>query len=227
MGAVSRRMIESILPRENADAFKTILTEYVPQGTPVLDSTTGHKQFWRTIMGQTALDGQPQVEMYPVTFLDIRNMGGIDVKGDLRHLPFAPGTFGCVVFDPPYIHPRGGDPHKPAANRGLWENDSFGAGMYSYRVLRKLIDLAGIEFHRVLKKPGIVIVKLMNVRESAKDGGTVFPEAAYCWKGWHRYFRLEGWLIQPITRAGAVDWALRFEHVHKCHTDWLVFRRAK
>lgn len=218
-------MIESILPRENSEAFYAIATEFLKPGARVLDTTTGHKDFWKKLVAQQTLDGNGD-SLYDHVFMDLRIVPkGQDLRADLRELPFARGSFDCIVFDPPYIH-KGGQRTAYREGSFYWD-DKDAAGMYNYPELRKLIDKAASEFYRVLRLDGLVILKLANVRESASDGGRVFPEAAYAWERFRQFFRLEAWLVQPITRTAASDWCFKFEHVYKCHQDWLVFRRAK
>jgi hypothetical protein len=77
----------------NSDAaIRTIFSVLFPDADTVLDTTFGKGSFWRKI----------EPAELKITGMDVNPIRAQDLIGDFRLLPFAPGAFDVVVFDPPY-----------------------------------------------------------------------------------------------------------------------------
>jgi hypothetical protein len=220
-------MIESVLEQSNADTFKTVMAEFAPKGARVLDVTAGHLQLWKKLLGQTSMSGQEISLLYDPVFMDIRPLPNIQVVASFaKPLPFRNGTFDAVGFDPPYA---GGGSVRITSGRILQSGEQVGVGgqrkgqfesavtgSISYEQIRQIIPKLQLEFYRVLKPQGIIILKSSDLREN----GEVFPFTSYVYGKWHELFALEGYVIQHIPTSGVAQKT----HVRNAHNTWSIWR---
>jgi len=121
----------------------------------ILDATCGPKGMYHGLTRQFTTEEIIFIDVRKGTFTSINYPDKSvtvqpDILADDRHLPFRDNTFTLIIFDPPhgqysmksYLGPR------------------FG-GLTS-RELRYLFIYANIEFHRVLKTPGYLLIKCVD-----------------------------------------------------------------
>lgn len=223
-------MIRSAYPATNAEFLRDVLGEFIGAGSKILDANAGPRRMWGKLMNQSSLDAPEQMR-YDVTWLDIRKLPGITVRGSDRALPFVNGGFDCVIFDPPYS-PGGVPPtafnaaKKHTVNRlaqqsAKWFEAEI-TSMYDWKGFKELIRAVAVEFYRVIKPRGYLVMKSAEFRE----GRETFPTTAYAWTKWNQLFGLEAWLVQVIPVAGSGQ-RLVHTKVSNSHNTWTVWRHKR
>lgn len=137
--------------RANNDAvFARIMSLHVPAGTLVADVTYGRGSFWKKV----------KPDAYRLLPSDLKS--GVDC----RRLPYADGSVGAVVFDPPYIEGfyRPKDSQRAMAGRYGDFRDRFssgqeGSGKYYHAGVLDMYFTTGVEVKRVLAPKGVFVVK--------------------------------------------------------------------
>jgi len=80
-------------------------------------------------------------------YIDIRLETRPDILCDLKHLPFRSEIFDLIVFDPPHH------------TCGIVSDFAWKYGRFLTREIKLLLAKGPYEFHRVLKREGILIFK--------------------------------------------------------------------
>jgi len=225
-------LIESAFAASNADFFKKVMDEFSPIGSRVLDTTSGYLRLWDRLEGMQRLEGG---SVYEVVYMDLRPLPKIGVIGSFSHLPFMNGSFNTLIFDPPYTSGGSarvtGDKKRLTAS-GAWtasvtsdeldrghrkfESAVVKLGKGGYGEMRLVLDKIFLEFYRVLKPAGYVIMKSSDLRE----GNEVFPFTAYAWSKWKELLKLEALLYQVIPASGI---KAGNRHVTVTHNTWSVW----
>jgi hypothetical protein len=222
-------MIESVLEQNNAECFKTIMAEFAPKGGRILDVTAGHLQLWKDVLNQTYMIGGAVKRLYEPVFMDLRPLAGIDMVHDFTR-PFTfirNGVFDGIIFDPPYAGGKSFRVGEGVTLRGgrVWYKNIGGVrsqfelgvtGSITFEHLRQAIPRIQVEFYRMLKPNGIIILKCSDFREE----GEVFPFTAYVYSKWHELFALDGLIHQHIDTSGIKEKT----HVRVAHNTWTVWR---
>jgi len=143
--------VDSVIYHENlADAFFKVLTKYIPPPAKILDPAAGYRHFYKRLPGGS-LDGNG----YNFTFGDIRNLEGLNYVGDCRKLHFTDNSFDGIAFDPPY-----GNINEREVRKDAEILDRYST--ISPPELEILFKEVNVEFARVLKPKGRLIVKIMD-----------------------------------------------------------------
>ena len=143
-GEATNNLIFSASVGTNDLVFPQILSLYVEPGSTVADVTFGRGVFWKRV----------QKDAYNLLATDISD------GTDCRDLPYSDGSIDCVVFDPPYMHTPGGSAHVNHQNyEGYYKNNQASSPKKYHEAVLDLYYLAAQEAFRVLKEPGIYIVK--------------------------------------------------------------------
>lgn len=87
--------LETIRRGNTAACVRDIFTIHFPDAQTVLDTTYGAGRFWKWN------------HELKVTGVDIDPPGPVSLVGDYRDLPFSPGSFDVMCFDPPFIFSKG------------------------------------------------------------------------------------------------------------------------
>ena len=163
MGSIDLRHLPSFFGPEstNGQVFDRVISFYVPKGQDkrILDATAGKQRFWENVQSDLFNWTSP----YDVTYMDLRNREGIDVKATFTMLPFKPHQFDCVVYDPPY----GGKGQGALMGKDFFQSwmgtdKSFGFDTTTTR-LALMTKKFGLEAARVLKTHGLLITKCMDL----------------------------------------------------------------
>jgi hypothetical protein len=201
----------------NADVFPQVLKLHVPKGALIADVTWGKGVFWKNVPPHD----------YVVHASDLE--AGVDC----RALPYADGTYDCLVLDPPYmegLHRRerahlAGAGTYAAFRRHYSNGQASGAGGPKYHAA--VIDLyfrAGQEAFRVLKDGGVLIVKCQD-EVSANQQWLTHVEII------NEYARL-GFYAKDLfvvvrSNKPAMSRLLRQQHARKNHSYFLVFAKTR
>lgn len=110
-------------------------------GATVLDMTHATGRFWRTWQPARLVRSDLNREM------------PIDIQADAQHLPFRSGSFGSVVFDPPYKLNGAGGSCAEDASYGVADQWTDRSPLYRAGIAEAL---------RVCKHKGTVIVKFQD-----------------------------------------------------------------
>lgn len=146
-------VLTALTSGSNADLVAGALHLFVPPRTTVLDMTYGTGGFWRADVR----------DRYPVIGIDATRPATL--QADFEHLPFRPGAFGCVVFDPPYAN--NGGAHKDRTKAGVARTYNLQPGT-STKVIHRLYRNGIAEAARVLRGQGYLMVKCQNGVESGQ-----------------------------------------------------------
>lgn len=196
----------------NADVFPLILDLHVPHGSTVADVTWGKGVFWKNVpSGRYVVHGSD-----------------LQTGTDCRALPYADGSYDCVVLDPPYmegLYRRSREHLAGAGNYAAFRNHySNGAetraGPKYHAAVLDLYFRAGREAHRVLRQDGIFIVKCQD-EVSANQQWLTHVEiiTEYQTIG---FYAKDLFVVMRSNRP-AVSRVLRQEHARKNHSYFLVF----
>ena len=212
-------MIQSVFIGSDAELISRIL--YLHRAGPdVLDVTYGHGRFWRP----ERLAG-PGTAQRRVVGLDRRlatkdldpSRRGPQVRslaaGDFTSLPFAPKAFDVVVCDPPFLCKGSRDApmkRRYSANR-------------SYADLLLALDKALPEFLRVLRRGGIVLLKIMDLTEGRRRRWAHIDVANL----WASRLRLDDVVVKlsPQTMDSPA-WTSQ-QRTRSSHAYFMVFRPAR
>ena len=138
-------MILTAKKGNNDDLFRDVLEMYVQEGSIIADVTYGRGVFWK----------QVDTSKYDLRTTDL--MDGVDFS----NLPYTSRSIDCVVLDPPYMH--GGKTVKKSIN------DCYKNANESHADVMRLYGRGIIEAARVLKKKGVIIIKIQDEIESGKQ----------------------------------------------------------
>lgn len=144
------RRADSVLMGRDPEALDILLALHASAEPRILDCTHNTGKMWKGAAYQ------------PTHRMDIDETYPVDTVGDFRAMPFGPGAFDVIVFDPPHL------PNAYATN----ERTTGHADVYGVRVQET--DRAGdnvtalfpaflAEAARVLAPEGIVISKLTDL----------------------------------------------------------------
>ena len=193
----------------NDEVFPQIMALYVKPGGVVADVTFGQGVFWRRVPPDNYTLLQTDLSM------------GVDA----RQLPYDNGSLDCVVFDPPYMHTPGGTAHVNHQNFENYYSNNAAASKHKYH--EAVLDLyfsAAIEAHRVLKEPGIYIVKCQDEVCSNRQRLTHVEIINELEK--YGFVAEDLFIVVRKTRPG-VSRMLRQVHARKNHSYFIVFLKAK
>jgi SAM-dependent methyltransferase len=201
--------LPSVWDGEDGDLLERML-DFYPKKTPrrILDATVNRGRFWR---GSTR----------PVIGLDINPIHRPQVVGDSRHLPFRPGSFDAVVYDPPHIPNQGRDNQKDFNTRfGLVIKSSKENGYNFSHTYPPFVR----EAYRVLAPDGILLCKITDYVHNHRlqwahlDLVRAAEEAGF----------LPCDCIIKIRKGPIVDpkWKVA-HHARRHHCYWLVFRKSR
>ena len=193
----------------NDEVFPQILALYVKRGSVVADVTYGHGVFWRRV----------PPDNYMVLQTDLES--GVDA----RRLPYENASIDCVVFDPPYMHTPGGTAHLNHQNFESYYSNNVAESKHKYH--EAVLDLyftAAIEAHRVLKEPGIYIVKCQDEVCSNRQRLTHVEIINELEK--NGFVAEDLFVVVRKTRPG-VSRILRQVHARKNHSYFIVFLKSR
>lgn len=188
----------------NADQFPDVLAIYAPEGSCILDMTYGRGVFWKRV----------DRSCYQVVTNDLSPAKDADYHEDFRHTSHADATFDMVVLDPPYA--AHGTPMKASIDN-CYEGGTLDVPMSSAGVRQLFAD--GIaEAHRLLKRGGILVLK---VQDEIESGRQVWKHA--------EYLNVEGWRTEDLfvmvqSTIPAQRW-LHQLHARKNHSYFVVLRK--
>ena len=117
---------------------------YLTPDMVVLDATYGKGRFWNVWKPETLIKS------------DIEDLPDLDMQADVRNLPFEDGALDCVVIDLPYKENGSGGSH--ASDEAYGVADSW----QGYGARTKMYAGALTEAHRVMKRGGVALVKVMD-----------------------------------------------------------------
>lgn len=160
-----RTRMKSVLTGDNATVFWELLNFYKPPPAKVVDVTSSFKIFWKNMA--TRLDGAS----YDVLFCDLRKLPGIMLIQDCTKPALRSGIFDVVVFDPPFMATMGQNAVMAEKWNKLYvpsDNQRPANGKTPF----KLSLEGGMEFKRLLRPDGILIVKIQDIRGQPKDKPT-------------------------------------------------------
>lgn len=202
-------MIKSVSYNQQ-EILNNIITLYCPNGIEV-DCCYSKGVFYKN-----GVVAEPKYKF------DINPQTQDTQKCDCRELPFEDNSVDSIIFDPPFLATTGKSLKSSDANNII--NKRFGV----YESEQKLYDFykeAIVEFKRVLKPNGILIVKSQDKVSSGKQYIT------------HNYIinecRNNGLLCEDIFILIAknrivADWQLKNQqHARKFHSYFMVFRKNK
>ena len=200
--------LASVWHGEDAELLENLLGFY-PRKRPkrILDATVNGGRFWRN-------------SKRPVLGLDIEAKHKPDVAADNTSMPFRPGSFDVVVYDPPHIPNQGKDKLKDF-------NTRFGLGVHvpkeqGYNFSHTFPPFMQ-EAWRILKNEGVLFCKITDYVHH------------------HRYQWAHVELIQAAQAVGfrACDCIVKIRkgpivdpkwkvahHTRRQHCYWLVFRKS-
>lgn len=127
--------------------LQAILDLYIASGRFDCDPTFSQGQFYR---GEILLPHY-RFDLQPIT-------PGVE-EADCRNLPLESASISSIVFDPPFIHAHG-------------KESEIGKRFSSYptqHALRAMYLASLVEFYRVLKTKGVLVVKCQDIIESGKQ----------------------------------------------------------
>jgi hypothetical protein len=191
--------------------FRDLLQFYVPEPALILDATAGSRIMY------TRLEKE-RVKGYRFVFGDIEDVTPAPhIRLDARQLPFRDNVFDAIVFDPPYIEDSK-DNHDP-------RKKTYGYEEWTREELYELICDCRVEFQRVLKPGGKLIVKIQDQYKN----GELLPHSDYA----VLLFMMAGWplfdkVIYRVFRAIHALQRSRYKyrrHSFIVHTYYLVFRK--
>ncbi len=140
----------------------------------------------------------------------------LTIKADAAELPVENENFNSIMFDPPFL---AGGPQKAS---GVMQN-RFGAFRY-VPDLWQWYSKCMIEFNRVLKKNGVLIIKCQDTVSQCKNHFShihIYNEAIK-----NGFYCVDMFILlaksRPIGRNHANQ-----QHARKFHCYFMVFRKAK
>jgi tRNA G10 N-methylase Trm11 len=200
-------MIRSISFNQH-DILKDIIKLYCSRGIDV-DPTYSTGGFYKEGLKQP----KHRYDIHPV-------VRGIE-KADCRSLPLKDASVRSIVFDPPFLATTGKSLRKKNSSNKL--NRRFGV-CSSEKELRDLYHDSMEEFHRVLKKDGILIFKCQDKVSSGKQIWN------HCWiyEVAQEWFKVEDLFILLAKNRLVANWQLRNQkHARKFHCYFWVFRKRR
>lgn len=200
--------LASVFQGSDAELLERLLSFY-PRAAPqrILDATLNSGRFWRA-------------SRRPVLGIDIEARHRPDVVADNTRMPFRPGAFDVVVYDPPHIPNQGRDRSKDF-------NTRFGLGRPSrkengYTFLHTYAPFLR-EAYSVLKPEGILLAKLTDyIHDHQYRWAHVdFLQAAAA-----AGFRACDCIIK-VRKGPIIDpkWKVA-HHSRRQHCYWLVLRKS-
>jgi len=201
--------IGSVWSGEDASLLEGLL-DFYPKNPPkrILDATVNGGRFWRN-------------SDRPVMGLDIEARHRPDVVADNTAMPFRPGSFDVVVYDPPHVPNQGQDKSKDFSAR-------FGLGRRVPKELQYNLSHTFPPFlkeaWRVLRPEGVLLCKIADYVHHHR----------YQWA--HVDFllaaRAAGFracdCIVKVRKGPIMDpkWKVA-HHSRRQHCYWLVFRKSR
>jgi hypothetical protein len=134
-------------------------------------------------------------------------------QADFRALPLDSASVTSAVFDPPFIH---------AAGQDSIIGRRFADGR-SQHALRALYLGGLVEFYRVLKPKGVLVVKTQDIVESGRQ------VLNHC-RVWEManslgFLDLDVFILLKRSSLRGHNWE-RQQHAHKSHSYFLVFEKG-
>ncbi len=201
--------LASIWEGTDADLLERLLSFY-PRSAPqrILDATVNGGRFWRG-------------SRRPVVGMDLQAKHRPMVVGDNSRLPFRPGCFDVVVYDPPHIPNHGPDRSKDF-------NTRFGLGLRSSKENGYSFSHTYPPFlreaHYVLKPEGILLAK---ITDYIHDHQYQWAHVDFVHAARAAGFRPCDCIIK-IRKGPIIDpkWKVA-HHSRRQHCYWLVFRKSE
>lgn len=194
-----RDHILTVLEGTNAEAIRDIFDFYVSPDALVLDVTCGEGKFYEKVSNRVI---QSDIKI-------VKKNREQALQADCTLLPYRDGFADVVIIDLPY---QQGSPG------GIYTSkyDTIGTVLNIY----KIFEICDQEFLRVLKKEGILVVKIMDTVMSGKQRW-VHSRIKTILIG----FDLEDLFIYVFTRSFMRAWNWkRMIHAKKNHAYFMVFK---
>lgn len=204
---------ESIVHGKDWEVLNTLIRMHSPVPNPrILDSTHNRGSMWKGCA------------YYPCVRADISSEHRVDVLADFCHMPFADGSFDCIVFDPPHLPTNAATTNSSRiweSRYGITSEDTMRAGDNVSPMFQPFLA----EAKRVLVHGGIVLAKIADLTHNHR----------YQWQ--HVDFindvRSSGMtpcdcIIKADPNAGNLKSSLwkNVKHVRKAHCYWIVVRNS-
>ena len=206
-------MIHSIFIGTDLETVARLLTLH-RAGHEILDVTFGNGRFWATHTEQSigrdivGLDLRMGDEL-----TGRRDLTRAQVKGTWESLPFQRHSFDVVVCDPPFT-----------ARGGLkWIHEQRYTSNQSYRALIVSLERAALEFARVLRPDGLVLIKLMDITEGRRRRFAHIDVT----NAWDPSFRLDDILIKVAPQAAESSTWKHQSRTRASHSYFMLFRRRR
>jgi len=194
---------------DQAEIIKSILELYVPDKRIDCDPTYSSGGFYK----HTGIE-------QPVYIFDICPQTDDTVYADVRNLPLADNSLGCVMFDPPFLATTGKSLSRNDGSNKI--NKRFGT-YPNEKSLHKFYINAVRELYRVLKTDGILIFKIQDKVSSSKQYFShcfVYEQAVAT-----GFYPIDLFILLAKNRIVANWQAASQKHARKYHSYFWVFQK--
>jgi tRNA G10 N-methylase Trm11 len=208
MAESARQFVYSTIHGISADVLAQILSIYVRPGSIIADLTFNTGGFWRTL----------DISGYTLIASDLFPFPGLDLRTDMRNLPYRSGSFDAVIMDPPY-----GNGSTTPRTDSLQDRFNLEMVKTPKQILALYRDSIP-EAHRILKKRGILILKCQDM----VDGGRKhFMSVDICNHARSIGFRGEDkFNMVPPGKPMIRHPDRPQQHARKNHSEFWVFRKT-